>query len=100
MRNTLYGQSSRYADPGDGKYYIDRTGAKIITDLTISYRLARNLVLSLGANNLFNTFPERVDAQGLAASAAAGNPAVEIYPSFSPFGINGGYYFGRINLDF
>lgn len=100
LRNTLYGQSSRYADPGDGKYYIDRTGAKIITDLTISYRLARNLVLSLGANNLFNTFPERVDAQGLAASAAAGNPAVEIYPSFSPFGINGGYYFGRINLDF
>jgi iron complex outermembrane receptor protein len=100
LRNALYGQSSRYTDPGDGKYYIDRTGTKLITDLAVSYRLGDRVTLSVGANNLFNIFPDRVDPQGLAASAAAGNPSVEIYPSFSSFGINGGYYFGKISMDF
>lgn len=100
LKNTLYGQSSRFADPGDGKYYLDQTGAKIITDLDASFGVTRNITLTAGANNLFNIFPNRVNADGLSASAAAGNPAVEIYPSFSPFGINGGYYYARINVAF
>lgn len=100
LRNTLFGQSSRYADPGDGNYYLDRTGVKLITDLDIGYRITPNVTISAGANNLFNVFPDKVNAAGLAASAAAGNPAVEIYPSFSPFGINGGYYFAKITVDF
>jgi iron complex outermembrane receptor protein len=100
LRNTLYGQSSRYADPGDGNYYLDRTGTKLITDLDVAYRVSGRITLSAGANNLFNVFPNRVNAAGLAASAAAGNPAVEIYPGFSPFGINGGYYFARIEVGF
>ncbi|MET0856105.1 MAG: hypothetical protein ABWY27_05105 [Telluria sp.] len=28
------------------------------------------------------------------------NPAVTVYPSFSPFGINGGYYYVRAGLKF
>jgi len=100
LANTLFGPSSRYADPGDGQYYLDRTGVKVVTDLDVSYRVRPNIKISAGANNLFNVFPNRVNAAGLAASAAAGNPAVEIYPSFSPFGINGGYYFARLSVDF
>jgi len=73
---------------------------KLVTDLDVSYRIVRNIKVSAGANNLFNVFPDRVNPAGLAASAAAGNPAVEIYPSFSPFGINGGYYFARLSVDF
>lgn len=99
FRNSFYGQSSRFADPGDGKYYLDKAGAKSIVDLDVSYQLSPAIKLSIGANNLFDTRPNRVNADGLAASAAAGNPAVEIYPSFSPFGINGGYYFARIGFE-
>jgi iron complex outermembrane receptor protein len=100
LRNTLYGQSSRYADPGDGAFYLDRTGTKIITDIDVGYKITPSLTLSAGASNLFDVFPNRVNADGLAASAAAGNPAVEIYPSFSPFGINGGTWFARLDLTF
>lgn len=100
LRNTLFGQSSSYTDPGDGNYYLDFTGTKLVTDFDASYRVHSRLTISAGANNLFNVFPNRVNAAGLAASAAAGNPAVEIYPSFSPLGINGGYYFVRANLEF
>ena len=41
-----------------------------------------------------------MNAAGLAASAAAGNPAVEVYPAFSPFGINGGFYYARVGYRF
>ena len=41
-----------------------------------------------------------MNAAGLAASAAAGNPAVEVYPAFSPVGINGGFYYARVGYRF
>lgn len=56
--------------------------------------------LSVGANNLFEIRPDRVNAEGLRVAALAGSPAVEIYPNFSAFGVNGGYYYARVTLAF
>ena len=100
LRETWYGQTSRFSDPGDGRYYLDKAGAKLITDLVVGYDLTKQVSLKLGANNLFDVHPNRVSAAGLAASAAAGNPAVEVYPAFSPFGINGGFYYARVGYRF
>jgi iron complex outermembrane receptor protein len=100
LRETWYGQSSRYSDPGDGNLYLDKAGAKLITDLAVSLQLTGSTTIQVGANNLFDVYPDRVNAAGLAASAAAGNPAVEVYPSFSPFGINGGYYYAKLGYRF
>lgn len=100
LRGTWYGQTSRWSDPGDGNYYLDQAGEKLITDLAVSYRVTEQVSLKVGANNLFDVHPDRVNPDGLAASAAAGNPAVEIYPAFSPFGINGGFYYARVGYRF
>jgi iron complex outermembrane receptor protein len=35
-------------------------GAKITTDLVISYKLVKGLTLSAGANNLFDVYPDRI----------------------------------------
>lgn len=100
LKESLYGDASRYADPGDGKYYLDRTGTALITDVDISHRLTNALTLSVGANNLFDVRPRRVNEEGLEVAAMAGSPAVEIYPNFSPFGVNGGYYYARAKFAF
>ena len=100
VKESLYGQASRYQDPGDGRLYLDRQGVKFITDLEIGYRLGGGVTVSLGADNLFNVYPDRVSPAAIAASAAAGNPAVEIYPAFSAIGIDGGYYFGKVRWQF
>ena len=100
VKESLYGQASRYQDPGDGNLYLDRQGVKFITDLEIGYRLGGGVTVSVGADNLFNVYPDRVSAAAIAASAAAGNPAVEIYPAFSAIGIDGGYYFGKVRWQF
>ena len=41
-----------------------------------------------------------IDADGLRVAALAGSPAVEIYPNFSAFGVNGGYYYARATFAF
>lgn len=100
LKGSLFGNASRYADPGDGNYYLDRTGTAFIADVDIGYRLTERLTFSVGANNLFDVRPNRVDADGLRVAALAGSPAVEIYPNFSAFGVNGGYYYARATFAF
>jgi iron complex outermembrane receptor protein len=100
LKESFYGDASRYADPGDGHYYLDRTGTAFITDIDIAHRLGKALTLSLGANNLFDKRPKRVNEDGLRVAALAGSPAVEVYPNFSAFGVNGGYYYARATLAF
>jgi len=100
LRETFYGNASRYADPGDGQYYLDQTGTAFVTDVELSYRVTDPLTLTLGANNLFDKRPDLVNQAGLQVAAAAGDPAVEIYPKFSGFGVNGGYYYARASIAF
>jgi iron complex outermembrane receptor protein len=57
--------------------------------------------VSVGANNLFNQYPDEVNSALLAQRRAnLDSGAVSVYPTFSPFGINGGYYYARVGLKF
>jgi iron complex outermembrane receptor protein len=100
LKESLFGNATRFADPGDGNYYLDETGRALITDIDVSFRLTERLTLSAGANNLFDKRPNRVNEAGLRVAALAGSPAVEIYPNFSAFGVNGGYYYARASFAF
>jgi iron complex outermembrane receptor protein len=100
LRETLYGPSSRLQSQDGGTYYKVSIGATPITDLEIAYQ-ASALRFSVGANNLFNRYPDKVNPALMAVYRAAGSTsAVAQYPSFSPFGINGGYYYGRLVYSF
>lgn len=99
-KERFYGNAWNYQDPGDGKFYRDNTGSAFITDLYVSYALTKGLALTAGADNLFNKRPNRVNAEALAIQGAVGSPAVEIYPKFTAWGINGGYYYARVRLGF
>ena len=100
LRETLYGPASRLQSQNGGTYYKVGIGATPITDLEIAYQ-ASSLRFSVGANNIFNRYPDKVNADLIAVYEAAGSTAaVAQYPSFSPFGINGGYYYGRLVFSF
>lgn len=72
----------------------DRTfGAKWIADLEVGYNLSDHVTVSVGANNLFDTYPDR---NGLIA-ATDGSGA---YGSFAPFGLSGGFYYARVGVTF
>ncbi len=96
--------------------------AKFTTDLVITYRHCPALSVSLGANNLFDVYPDRLfvdprnDAQnvynnpiqsslttsktsgGYAAGRDLTNRGRFLYGA-NQFGFNGRYIFGRVNVD-
>ncbi|RKE42376.1 iron complex outermembrane receptor protein [Sphingomonas sp. PP-CC-3G-468] len=69
----------------------DRTfGGKWVADLDIGYDLTDRVTLAVGANNLFDTYPDR---NGLIAADGSG-----AYGGFAPFGLSGGSYYARVGV--
>jgi len=68
-------------------------GAKWVADLEVSYKLPHNVLVAVGANNLFNVYP---DANGI-FNATTGSGQ---YPGTSPMGFTGGSYYGRLQWNF
>ncbi|GGX92676.1 TonB-dependent receptor [Massilia dura] len=101
LREALYGKAFTWESPNGGTYYKNEIGFTAITDLEVSYKLNPNWTLSAGANNLFNEYPDEVNSELMAVYRAnLDNAGVTKYPSFSPFGINGGYYYARASFKF
>jgi iron complex outermembrane receptor protein len=96
----IYGPSSDYEnDDGDNptgnfQYFEDKINLTATTNLDISYLFTDKLKLAVGAINLLNRFPNKLNSNILnREDAAADNAGVTQYPLFSPFGINGGFYY-------
>ena len=66
---------------------------KIISAFNITYKLKSGVTLTAGAENLFNTYSDKVKN-----SSNSSNGLIIYNPNFSPFGCNGGYYF--LNMSF
>ncbi len=77
------------ASPGTEK----NAAAKITFDLEVSYNFNDNWVVSVGAQNIFDTKPEKIDIP--AAAGAPSNNWGGVYYETSPMGINGGYYYAK-----
>jgi len=89
-RQTRYG---RYTEAGAQAVSDRRFGAKWVTDLDISYDLDQQTTIAVGANNLFDQHPDKVGI--INPDTGSGQ-----FGSFSPFGITGGHYYGRVTRRF
>lgn len=104
LRETLYGSASALLSPDGATYYEGRIGAAAITDLELGYKPLDWLEFAIGANNLFDKQPPNIPA---VPTSAATNPVyingsqVHNAPlNYAAYGINGGYYYGRVNVSF
>ena len=70
----------------------DVYSAKTVTDLTLGYKLTKNLKLTVGSNNLFNMYPDKQDETG---NTEAGG-----YWDAVQMGFNGAYYYARLGFNF
>jgi len=88
VTTTRYGKYTQRTAAGDDRHF----GAKWITDASISAKVTSFATVSFGATNLFDVRPE---------TNGPGNPQTgQGYYGPSPFNPAGGYYYGRIALDF
>ncbi|MET0280802.1 MAG: TonB-dependent receptor [Steroidobacteraceae bacterium] len=101
VREVLYGKSELNQTYYGSGSYPTVIKATPITNLDVSWAATEKLSFSIGAQNLFNSYPEKVNEDLLETYRADDdNSAVAIYPSFSPFGFNGGYYYGKVSFKF
>ena len=106
LRETVYGPSSllvsfdQSGTPGSPGAANLQIGTTAITDLDVGYKITQNLRIDLGANNLFDQRPPTVPNLGARPQPADGNNVYGEPDGFSPFGINGGYYYGRVTFTF
>jgi iron complex outermembrane receptor protein len=103
LRESFYSKSSLLvANPTSG-LYTDRLTLKnkLVTDLEVGLQPRKFLKLSIGANNLFNTYPTKYpDAYRNQQYNNNSTGYITKYPTWSPIGINGGYYYGRVSVNF
>ncbi|MCX7897622.1 MAG: TonB-dependent receptor [Rhodocyclaceae bacterium] len=74
-----------------------RFRAKWTLDAEYSYRLSKDVTLSLGGVNLFNAMP---DEWGQTSDTLVGSGKVIRYSQYAPFGYNGAFYYLRLGLTF
>ena len=73
---------------------IQRYKSQTLLDVDVSYQMLPGLRLSVGANNLLNTFPyehqkdPNIGSRGFVYSRRV-----------TQFGTNGGFYYGRLSFD-
>ena len=88
VRENRYGKvTSLSNDPTRDQTY----SAKWITDVNVSYPILPKTTLAVGANNVFDVYPDRTIDR---------NNFLGIYPysGLSPFGFNGAFYYARIDI--
>ena len=101
LKEAYYGESSLFTSRTGATYYETVIDGTFVTDLDISYSVTDDVKVSVGANNLFNEYPDQVNATlRQEYFSVNSNAYVTKYPTFSPFGINGGYYYGKISYSF
>ena len=77
--------------------------AKWITDLELRWKPGGGTEFALGADNIFDVYPDRSPFGPRPASVGGTYPANQIYipySIFSPFGFNGRYIYGRASVTF
>lgn len=84
-------------------YPGQKFGSKFTTDVDLSYTFMQHFTLTAGANNVFNTRPDKIANSSsnpiyvLTGSTADG----QVYPRLGgPFGINGGFWYVRLRVKY
>jgi iron complex outermembrane receptor protein len=100
LRAEYYGQVKVKPDlitRADGSIQDDAEtfGAKVLFDANLGYQFTKNLAVTIGADNIFNTFPDKnTKANNISLGRFVYNRNV------TQFGLNGGFYYGKLELTF
>ncbi|MDQ3606980.1 MAG: TonB-dependent receptor, partial [Gemmatimonadota bacterium] len=96
LHNQRFGEVSQLAADPTGA--LDQTfSAKWITDLDVSYRVLERLRVAVGANNLFDVYPDEWLDWDRGVQGALTTSGIYRYPGgTAPFGMNGRFVYMRL----
>ena len=81
---------------------LQHFGSKFTTDIDVSYDLSDEFTVTVGANNVFNTFPDKLNNNSIGLFPITGGSADgQVYPrNGGPFGMNGGFWYARLTMKY
>lgn len=97
LRLTRYGESSQLSsDAGTGlaPFTLNTITPATLTDIALGYDINDAFALTLGANNIFDKHPEET------VPITRGATNASVYPTFSPYAVDGTYYYLRSSFRF
>jgi iron complex outermembrane receptor protein len=111
LREVIYGPTRGFVTPGVGRtasfpviyvanganYYEFKTPTTGITDIDLSYAFTDHLSVTVGANNVFDVNPPVLGLQSNGQPLDGGSTYFSPQNQ-TPYGFNGGFYFGRVNI--
>ncbi len=103
LRESFYGSSFTYVtNSTSGPAYVQiKVNSTAITDLDLGYEVIKDVRVSVGANNLLNTYPNKLPAAYRAGFLASNSSSyVAQYPTTGAYGYEGGFYYGKISWTF
>jgi iron complex outermembrane receptor protein len=103
VRTQRFGQviSRTQLASGTARQVPDLTlSPKYITDLNVSYQLPGRTTLTIGADNVFDVYPDQITDLGDLATNYSGQGTFGVFrfSGLSPFGFNGRYLFARFSV--
>ena len=88
-------------DAAGNLIYNQKFKEEVFFDLAASYGITKGARLTLGAENIFNNYPDKARYPNTTEAAAAGAIPSNgrIYPSQRPYESDGARYYARLNFD-
>ena len=86
--------------PGRITYYASYSGVIPITNIDIGYEVLKSVKLTVGAVDVFNRYPDKLNPGLLAAYQKGGYSFAADQYAVGPIGINGGYYYLKATYTF
>ncbi len=98
LRLNRYGET---VDPQSNIAEDEVIDAEWITDIEVHYDFSEMISLAVGANNVFDVYPEATisfnERNGIGLSTF---DRIFPYSGFSPYGFSGRFVYGRVGLNF
>ncbi|MDB5723550.1 MAG: TonB-dependent receptor [Novosphingobium sp.] len=92
LRATYYGSVTQ---PASSLVDYVETGKHVIVDAEARVKLFDRATLAIGANNLFDVYPDRIPVTNVTNY----NNGASAFPFYSPFGFNGRYLYARVGVN-
>ena len=96
-RASYFGSVVAYEKPTGKPHISQEFGGKTLFDLALVYNPAKVVSLTLGANNITNVYPDRVDANRFGSYS---NGEIPYSRNVAQFGFNGAYYYANATFSF
>ncbi len=96
IRTTYFGEVTAWEKPANLPHRKQVFSGRTLTDVVVNYNIGKMFMVTLGANNVFDVYPDKVFAN----YASYFNGQTPYTRNANQFGFNGAFYYANVTFTF